>query len=218
MKHLIFSCAAIMGLAAASAPCAPRNAFTLWQHGELRGANVMPAQCTVDDLRVLRSWGANLAEIPVSNIYAPAPPYAFQPENLAKLDRAIEAAEQAGLFVALTCREGPGRADFENSHEIWRDASAQDAYARMWREVASHYKDRRSIVGYDLMCEPHPDGETNQPLGDWNALARKITAAIREVDKRTPILVNSIDWAYPQQFASLRPTRRSPYRLHGAFL
>ena len=43
----------------------PRDAFTLWQQGALRGANVMRAQCTVEDLRVLRSWGANLAEIPV---------------------------------------------------------------------------------------------------------------------------------------------------------
>ena len=101
MKHLFLSCAAIIGLAAASAPCAPRNAFALWQQGALRGANVMRAQCTVEDLRVLRSWGANLAEIPVSNVYAPAPPYAFQPENLAKLDQAVEAAEQAGLYVGI---------------------------------------------------------------------------------------------------------------------
>src|SRR5690348_1273763 len=54
------------------------DAFTLWKQGGLRGANVMHAQCTVEDLRVLRTWGANLAEIPVSNVYAPTPPYAFQ--------------------------------------------------------------------------------------------------------------------------------------------
>ena len=95
----------------------------------------MPAQCTVEDLRVLRSWGANLAEIPVLNVYAPTPPYAFQPENLAKLDRALKAAEQAHLYVALTCREGPGRPDFDRSHEIWRDAAAQEAYTKMWRDV-----------------------------------------------------------------------------------
>jgi hypothetical protein len=81
------------------------------------------------DLRVLPSWGANLAEIPVLNVYAPTPPYGLKPDNLAKLDQAVRAAEQAGLYVALTCREGPGRPDFERSHEIWRDASAQDAYA-----------------------------------------------------------------------------------------
>ena len=192
------------------------DAFLLWQKGAFRGANVMQAQCTINDLRVLRSWGANLAEIPVSNVYAPTPPYAFQPDNLAKLDRAVAAAEQAGLYVALTCREGPGRPDFNRSHEIWRESAAQDAYLKMWHEVASHYRERASMVGYDLMCEPHPDQETKQPLGDWNVLAKRITVAIREVDGRTPILVNSIGWAYPQQFDVLRPTGdpRTVYTVH----
>jgi aryl-phospho-beta-D-glucosidase BglC (GH1 family) len=192
------------------------DALSLWQQGALRGANVMLGQCTVEDLKVLRSWGANLAEIPVSNIYAANPPYAFQPENLARLDRAVKAAEAAGLYVALTCREGPGRPDFDRSHEIWQDPLAQDAYAKMWREIASHYRGRASIVGFDLMCEPHPDAEAKQPLGDWNVLARKITAAIREVDQATPILVNSSGWAYPQPFEVLQPTgdTRTVYTVH----
>ncbi len=204
------------GLATQGASTGPSDALGLWQKGALRGANVMQAQCTVKDLSVLRAWGANLAEIPVSNVYAPTPPYAFQPENLAKLDRAVEAAEQAHLYVALTCREGPGRPDFERSHEIWRDALAQEAYAKMWREIAAHYRGRASIVGYDLMCEPHPDQEAKQPLGDWNALAKAITRAIREVDQQTPILVNSIGWAYPQQFEVLQPTGdpRTVYTVH----
>ena len=194
----------------------PPDAFALWLQGALRGANAMQSQCTVEDLRVLRSWGANLAEIPVSNVYAPTAPYAFQPDNLNKLDQAVKAAEQAGLYVALTCREGPGRPDFNRSHEIWRDASAQEAYANMWREIAAHYKGRASIVGYDLMCEPHPDQEANQALGNWNVLARKITLAIRAVDERTPILVNSSGWAYPQQFEELQPTGdpRTVYTVH----
>jgi len=204
-----------IGLAVAAAG-EPLDAYALWQQGALRGANVMQPECTVADLRVLRSWGANLAEIPVSNVYSPAPPYAFMPENLAKLDQAVKAAEEAGLYVALTCREGPGRADFNRSLEIWREAPAQDAYIKMWREVASHYRGRASVVGYDLMCEPHPDEEANKPLGDWNALAQRITTAIRALDERTPILINSIGWAYPQRFDVLRPTGdpRTVYTVH----
>lgn len=196
--------------------CASSDSFTLWQAGAFRGANVMQPQCTVADLRMLRAWGANLAEIPVSNVYAPAPPYDFKPENLAKLDQAVKAAEQAGLYVALTCREGPGRSDFNRSYEIWREVTAQDAYVKMWKDVAAHYRGRASIVGYDLMCEPHPDAEASQPLGDWNVLARNITLAIRAVDERTPILVNSIGWAYPHQFEVLRPTgdARTVYTVH----
>lgn len=204
------------GLLAWASGAGPTDAFSLWERGALRGANVMLGQCTVEDLKVLRSWGANLAEIPVSNIYAPAPPYAFEPKNLVRLDAALQAAEAAHLYVALTCREGPGRADFNRSQEIWREAAAQEAYAKMWRAIAAHYRRRTSIVGYDLMCEPHPDGQAKAPLGDWNTLARKITKAIREVDATTPILVNSIGWAYPQEFNELKPTGdpRTVYVVH----
>src|SRR5581483_8143113 len=208
---------ALMGAAAfAAGAAAVPDAWKLWQAGALRGANVMQEQCTLEDLAVLRSWGANLAEIPVSNVYAPTPPYGFEPENLKQLDRAVAAAEQAHLFIALTCREGPGRADFNRSHEIWKEEAAQEAYAKMWRAIAEHYRGRASILGYDLMCEPHPDDYANKPLGDWNALAKKITAAIREVDLTTPILVNSIGWAYPQTFDVLQPTGdpRTVYTVH----
>jgi hypothetical protein len=206
MSHLTWICLACIALSFQAAASAQPDSFALWQRGALRGANVMQAQCTLEDLRVLRSWGANLAEIPVLNVYDPNPPYAFQPGNLAKLDQAVSAAERVGLYVVLTCREGPGRADFNESYEIWRGLAAQDAYVRMWRQLAEHYRGRASIVGYDLMCEPHPDKEADQPLGDWNALAKRITAAIRTVDDHTPILINSIGWGYPQRFDVLEPT------------
>src|SRR5574340_414228 len=191
----------------------PRDAMELWQQGALRGANVLPPTNTLEDMKVLRSWGANLAEIAVMDVYGPRPPYQLQPEELAKLDRAVEAAEQAGLFIALTCRTGPGRADFEESQEIWSDREAQEAFARMWAGLAKHYLGRPAVVGYDLMCEPHPE-EAQAPV--WNTLTKQVTKAIREVDARTPILVNSTGWAYPETFDTLEPTgdARTVYVVH----
>jgi aryl-phospho-beta-D-glucosidase BglC (GH1 family) len=187
--------------------------FELWRKGALRGANVMPPSDTVANLTVLRSWGANLAEIAVMDMYDPRPPYSLRPAALEELDRAVSAAEQAGLFVALTCRTGPGRADFETSDEIWTDPEAQRAYARMWAHLAGHYQGRKVIVGYDLMCEPHPPDEH---VATWNALAKQITAAIRKVDLHTPILVNATGWAYPEMFDQLEPTgdKRTVYVVH----
>jgi hypothetical protein len=189
------------------------DAFATWEAGGFRGANVYPPGTTPDDFKVLRSWGANLAEVPVMDVFNPRPPYGLQPEEMKKLDEMVTAAVQADLFVALTCRTGPGRADFDRSQEIWTDSAAQDAYVRMWAHLAQHYQGNRAIVGYDLMCEPHPE-ERHAAL--WNTLAKRITAAIREVDARTPILVNSVDWAYPETFGQLEPTgdARTVYVVH----
>jgi hypothetical protein len=184
---------------------APPDKFGLWEKGAFRGANV-PQETTTEDLRVLRSWGANLAQIPAMGVYDPNPPHSFRPAELEKLDEAISAAEWAGLFVVLTCRGGPGRDDNAQNAAVWQEAKAQAAYARMWQRVASHYRGRRSVVGYDLMWEPHPDDAAPQPLGDWNALAKRITEAIRLVDKETPILVKASGRDGPQMFDSLEPT------------
>lgn len=200
---------------AASVNAADQDAFALWKQGAFRGANVMQ-DATTEDMRVLRSWGANLAEIPITNICAPKPPYEFRPEELARTDRLVQSAEEAGLFVVLTCREGPGRENFETSLELWREAEAQEAYARMWQRIAAHYRGRRSVVGLDLVCEPHPDEAAKEPLGDWNALARKLSKAIRAVNADTPILVNASGWGYPHLFDQLQPTgdKRTVYVVH----
>ncbi len=214
MPTFICSLLLIALLATVSSAAAP-DSFALWQQGSFRGANVM-ARATVDDMRALRSWGANLAEIEFGRVADPHPPYAFSAEHLARVDHSVECAEAAGLFVVLTCRSGPGRANFDKSFEIWHDEAAQAAYAEMWRKIAEHYRGRPSIVGYDLMCEPHPEQEGEAPSGAWNKLAKRITAAIREVDKDTPIVVNSAGYGYPQRFADLEPTGdpRTIYAVH----
>lgn len=200
----------------------------LWRQGKLRGANVYfpptgprqtPEQIT-EGLKVLRSWGANLVVVPLQRVYDPEPPYDFSPEALAWTDRYVDAAEQAGLFVCVTCRTGPGRADFNKSYEIYQQPEAQKAYARMWRDIAKHYRDRQIVIGYSVMCEPHPDdGHLEKGLtpaeaaaamkgtpADWNALARECTHAIREVDGSKPIIVGATLWSYPQAFEFLEPT------------
>jgi len=214
------------------------DSFELWKQGKLRGANVYfpttgptvsDAQI-LEDLKALRSWGANLAVVPLQRVHDPEPPYTFHPEALVWTDRYVDAAEKAGLFVCITCRTGPGRADFDKSYEIYQQPEAQEAYARMWRDIAKHYRDRSIVIGYSVMCEPHPDDlftEKGMTLAqaaeamkgtpaDWNALARKCTAAIREADPSKPIIIGAVSWSYPQAFEFLEPTGdpRTVYAVH----
>jgi endoglucanase len=214
------------------------DALQLWREGELRGANVYfppngpasSAEKIAEDLEALRSWGANLVVVPLQRVYGPEPPYEFNPAALGWTDVYVDAAERAGLFVCITCRTGPGRADFNRSYEIYQDADAQEAYVRMWRRIAEHYRGRKSVTGYSLMCEPHPDdlwtkkgmssAEAAQAMkgtpADWNALARECTQAIREADDSTPIVVGATLWSYPQAFEFLEPTgdSRTVYAVH----
>lgn len=105
------------------------------------------------------------------------------------------------------------------NNRVWADQAAQDAWVAMWRYTAQRYRDNPIVVGYDLMVEPNSNEVGAYPLGapldiwdpdefytqyggtlyDWNQLYPRITAAIREVDTETPILIggngySSLDW------------------------
>lgn len=105
------------------------------------------------------------------------------------------------------------------NNTVWGDQAAQDAWVEMWRYTAQRYRDNPIVVGYDLMVEPNSNHVGSYPLGDpldiwdpeefyvtyggtlydWNQLYPRITAAIREVDPDTPILIggngySSLDW------------------------
>lgn len=203
--------------------------FELWSDGGLRGANGFPRH-TLDDLRTLRSWGANLISFGVESILDTEEPFHLRPDAVEQIERAVARAAEADLFATINYRSAPGRADFNRDLRQFQDFKYHDAFVEMWRETARRLKANDVLVGYDLMCEPHPEdlfsGEnlTREQIAermagtpaDWNALAKRATAAIREEDADTPIIANSSGWGYPQPFAYLEPTGdpRTVYAVH----
>ena len=119
---------------------------------------------------------------------------------------------------------------------MWQDQAAQDAWVEMWRYTAERYRDNPIVVGYDLMVEPNsnevgshalddrldiwePDEFYEQcggTLYDWNQLYPRITAAIRQVDAQTPILIGGNGYSGVDWLPYLEPTGdpRTVYTLH----
>jgi endoglucanase len=104
------------------------------------------------------------------------------PDGFAVLDRVLERAEAHGVYVVLDLHAAPGGqskmfpADPE-PHRLWDSVEAQQRTVALWRTIASRYRDRTIVAGYDLLNEPDPpDGAA---LVD---LYTRIIQAIREVD------------------------------------
>lgn len=228
----------------------------LWTHGtQLRGANlwqriVVPdldgpeflgsgyvgPPITQADLDALAALGANVVNLSHPGLFTERPPYVLDEQVQANLDRLIEMAAQADLFVVITFRTGPGRSDFTFYRDgagdwfnpelliesVWTDAAAQDAWVDMWRAAAERYRDEPVVVGYDLMCEPNGEGiflDVYDPeaffptyagsLLDWNQFYPRIVSGIREVDAETPILVSAQGWGAVRWLPALDPVDES---------
>ncbi len=179
--------------------------WSLWSTGvHLRGANIYQRRVYPDldegflgpgplgppytqaDFDRLAALGANYVNISHPGLFSETPPYTLDEAVQANLDRLIDMAARAGLYVVITFRTGPGRSEFwafwgedtasdpENgwfdpayyNNRVWGDRAAQDAWVAMWRYMAQRYKDNPVVVGYDLMCEPNANEVGSYPLGD----------------------------------------------------
>ena len=208
--------------------------FDLWRGPTyLRGANIWQKRVTPDDamgsgpvgppysqldLNDLASWGANYVNISHPGIFTEKADYRIEEGVFQNLSDLIDKAERAGLFVVVSYRTGPGRneAVFGGENEValakvWKNKNAQNGWVEMWRETARRLKDRKNVVGYDLMVEP----ETKK-AGVWNRLASSITDVIRTVDATTPILIGGADWSAVDSLNGLQVVAdsRTVYTVH----
>lgn len=213
--------------------------FSLWQKPAFfRGAMLNPATNylgrpglgpTVDitkaDLVALKAAGANVVTLLYSGLYDVTAPYEWNMTNHTRLESAINWAWETGLYVVINIGSGPGRPEDSafnvdtKDETVWYSEMEQGLWVDMWKDIATLYKDHPNVIGYDLFGEPHPEAPISQPPAlpaVWYDLAKRITAAIRVIDKDTPIIVESTNYAGAGAFKSFVPTgdARTIYSFH----
>ena len=209
---------------------------------EFLGSSHVGPPYTQADFDRLSALGANYVNISGPGLFSELPPYTVDLEVQTNLDNTLEMIRKADMFAVITFRTGPGRSDFTFYREgagdwfdqellrewVWEDTIAQEAWIDMWRYTAERYKGHSVVVGYELMCEPHPAGirEIYEPevffqeyrgtIADWNKLYPRISSAIRDVDPDTPILIGGMGWSSVNWLPYLEPTGdpRTVYLVH----
>lgn len=210
---------------------------------EFLGSGHVGPPYTQADFDRLAALGANYVNVSGPGLFTETPPYELDKDVQANLDSLLDTIAQADMFAVITFRTGPGRSDFTFYRDgagvwfdeelliesVWEDQEAQDAWVEMWRYTAERYGTHPIVVGYDLMCEPNAAGalleiwdpeefypEYAGTTYDWNQLYPRITAAIRQVDPDTPILVGGMGWSAVRWLPYLEPTgdERTAYVVH----
>jgi hypothetical protein len=118
-------------------------------------------------------------------------PYVYKASGWELIDRAVNWGEKYGVYVILDLHSAPGGqsrlapSDPERPEEaIWKSDEHKQRTIALWQAMASRYKDRTIIAGYDLINEPLP------PKGSHLLdLEQRIVAAIRQVDRNHMVII-----------------------------
>jgi hypothetical protein len=176
---------------------------------------------TQADFDKLAAMGANYVNISHPGLFTETPPYQLDPVMQNNLDNLLSMIAKAKLYAVISFRTGPGRNEFifleeedpgwlgysKDINQIWTSQAAQDGWVAMWRYTAQRYRNNPVVVGYDLMVEPNSNKQLNiwepqnfypaytNSLYDWNQFHPRLSAAIREVDSKTPILTGAMSYS-----------------------
>ena len=144
-------------------------------------------------------------------------------DDLKTLKQSIEWADKHGLNVVLAPLGLPGSRWTQNNNgvkdqRLWENKDWWEQSARYWRDIAAELKDHNNIVAYNIINEPTPEMGTELPehgdpiryplwyqehkgtSRDLPAFYNYVIEAIREVDSKTPVMVDSGWYAQAQAF------------------
>lgn len=144
--------------------------------------------------------------------------------DLEILKTVLDQAQRNNIKVVLTLLSLPGSRWKQNNHgkddlRIWKQKNYQNQAASFWKTLAKELKDHHTVVGYNILNEPHPEclfsindynkidfkNSIKNSLSDLNLFYKQIVSAIREIDPSTPIIIDTGLHATPGAISYLMP-------------
>ncbi len=138
---------------------------------------------TKKDFERIKSLGADAIRLPI-NLHAMtngAPDYILDPLFLEFLDEAVNWAEELHISLILDNHT------FDVATNT--DPAIEEVLVKVWKQMASHYKDRSGYIIYEVLNEPHGIADAL-----WGSIQQSVIDAIRTVDTSHYIVVGGANW------------------------
>lgn len=122
----------------------------------------------------------------------------FNPDEkvISRIDEYLEACRSRAMHMCLNLHRAPGyciNANHLERHNLWLDATAQDAFVFLWETFAHRYQGvAAEALSFDLVNEPPSIGQYGMTRENHAALVRRACAAIRAVDPRRQIVIDGL--------------------------
>ena len=164
---------------------------------------------TADDIRFIKAVGFNTVRVPLNwrLFVEPAddgdPAHdRFAGQGWMLLDRLVGWCRDAGLRVIVDLHAAPGGQTGVNHDDgpgfplTFYVPRYRALTIALWRQLAAHYHDETTVLGYDLLNEPiSPYSDEAYLDPRLEPFYRDIAAAIRTVDSRHVLLLAGAQWS-----------------------
>jgi len=159
---------------------------------------------TSNDIHYLKSIGVNSIRVPFNYRLFTNEKYLGESNSshgFEILDRLVSWCKKAQLYILLDMHCAPGGQTGDNIDDgegypfLFESEQDQQLTISIWKKIASHYRNEPIIIGYDLLNEPiatYFNADYFNPK--LEGLYKRITAAIREVDKNHLIFLGGAQW------------------------
>lgn len=176
-----------------------------------RGVMLPGGDCKEDDFRTLHAWGATLARYQMirnwhkQNDNQDLADYdAWLNGKLDHLEHVVlPLARKYGIRLVIDLHVAPGGRRGSEMNMFF-DAKWADHFIACWQRIATRFKGRPEIYGFDLINEPNQERRSPTGLDYWN-VQRRAAEAVRAIDPVTPIIIESNGWDSPAAFSYLSP-------------
>lgn len=158
-----------------------------------------------------------------------ASPYEYRQEGFDWIDLNLSWAKANGIRLILNMHYPQGGYQSQgNGDKLWNVPKNRERLKALWGKIAERYADEEGIIGYGLVNEPIPVGETDarDGLRVWQELAQEIAGEIRKHDRNHVIFVEKVlgvkasgggetDWSLPfaEQFVTIED-ENTAYEFH----
>ena len=133
---------------------------------------------TIKDFENIKSLGCDVIRLPINLFYMTngKPDYVIDPLFYEFLDQAVSWAESLNIYLML---------DNHTSDDLAsKNPDLETILAKVWTQMAAHYKNRSEYLLYEIMNEPN--GITTSA---WGKIQQSAIDAIRKIDTKHTIVV-----------------------------
>jgi len=188
--------------------------FRAWQ-SRRHGSNIFSGNSDAD-LSAARSYGIKLVRLGATGdqndfryLVGADGQWDLSEVNLSRLKNSVHRFGKNGFDVVLTLSHVPGRFWRSGAKDvrIFQNLQFQESFFLAWKTIATALLGENNIAGYDIVNEPLLPEEKGRDTStidyaalaqqiegtpsDINAFYRRALSAIREVDPKTPVILEA---------------------------